>query len=146
MRIFLSFHSRDIALAEAIQAGLSRIEPGAEVFFSPVSLGAGFWLPRLAEEIAGTDAFLLLVGPNGVGAWQEVEYFDALDRHVKHKQSFPLVPVIRPSLIALAWSRSLAAFSNSIDSAAPSISSSSIFTSSSRSKTSSALATCAMPV
>jgi len=30
--------------------------------FSPVSLGAGFWLPKLAEGIADADAFLLLIG------------------------------------------------------------------------------------
>ena len=71
MRIFLSFNSRDTALAEAVRAGLSRIEPAAQVFFSPVSLGAGFWLPKLAEEIAESESFLLLIGPNGKGPWQE---------------------------------------------------------------------------
>ena len=71
VRIFLSFNSRDTALAEAVRAGLSRIEPAAQVFFSPVSLGAGFWLPKLAEEIAESESFLLLIGPNGKGPWQE---------------------------------------------------------------------------
>ena len=65
----------------------------AQVFFSPVSLGAGFWLPKLAEEIAESESFLLLVGPNGKGPWQEVEYFTAFDRHVKDK-SFALVPAV----------------------------------------------------
>jgi hypothetical protein len=81
------------ALAEAVRAGLSRIEPTAQVFFSPVSLGAGFWLPKLAEEIADSESFLLLIGPSGKGPWQEVEYFTAFDRHVKDK-SFALVPVV----------------------------------------------------
>jgi WD40 repeat protein len=93
VRIFLSFNSRDTALAEIVRAGLSRIEPTAEVFFSPVSLGAGFWLPKLAEEIAEAQSFLLLIGPNGIGPWQEVEYFTAFDRHVKDK-SFAVVPAI----------------------------------------------------
>jgi hypothetical protein len=52
VRIFLSFNSRDTVLAEAMRAGLSRIDPTAQVFFSPVSLGADFWLPKIAEEIA----------------------------------------------------------------------------------------------
>jgi hypothetical protein len=52
VRIFLSFNSRDTDLAEAARAGLSRIEPKAQIFFSSVSLGAGFWLPKLAEESA----------------------------------------------------------------------------------------------
>ena len=93
MRIFLSFNSRDTGLAEAVRVGPSRIEPTAEVFFSPVSLGAGFWLPKLAEEIAEAQSFLLLIGPNGIGPWQEVEYFTAFDRHVKDK-SFAVVPAI----------------------------------------------------
>jgi TPR repeat protein len=93
MRIFLSFNSKDMALAEAIRTGVSRIDQGAQIFFSPISLGAGFWLPKLAEEIAQAEAFLLLVGPNGIGPWQEVEYFTAFDRHVIDKH-FPLVPVM----------------------------------------------------
>ena len=93
MRIFLSFNSKDMALAEAIRAGLSRIDQSAQIFFSPVSLGAGFWLPKLAEEIAQAEAFLLLIGPTGIGPWQEVEYFTAFDRHVIDKH-FPLVPVM----------------------------------------------------
>jgi hypothetical protein len=93
VRIFLSFNSRDTALAEAVRAGLSRIDPTAQVFFSPVSLGAGFWLPKLAEEIAEAQSFLLLIGPSGKGPWQEVEYFTAFDRHVKDK-SFALVPAV----------------------------------------------------
>jgi hypothetical protein len=41
VRVFLSFNSKDTAFAEAIRAGLSRLEPKAKIFFSPVSLGAG---------------------------------------------------------------------------------------------------------
>jgi hypothetical protein len=93
MRVFLSFNSRDTALAELVRAGLFRIEPTAQVFFSPVSLGAGFWLPKLAEGIAEAQSFLLLIGPNGIGPYQEVEYFRAFDRHLKDK-SFALVPAI----------------------------------------------------
>jgi hypothetical protein len=93
VRIFLSFNSKDKAFAEAIRAGLSRIEPDAQIFFSPISLGAGFWLPKLAEEIARADAFVLLIGPKGIGPWQEVEYFTAFDRHVSDKR-FSLVPAM----------------------------------------------------
>ena len=108
MRIFLSFNSKEIALAEAIQAGLAKLEPAAAIFFSPVSLGSGFWLPKLAEEIAAADAFLLLIGPQGIGPWQEVEYFTALDRHVSDK-TFALVPVMAAGAQApgLSFLRSL---------------------------------------
>lgn len=93
MRIFLSFNSKDAGSAEAIRAGLLKLEPKAEIFFSQVSLGQGFWLPKLAAGIGAADAFLLLLGPKGVGPWQEVEYHEAFDRHVRDP-SFALVPVI----------------------------------------------------
>src|SRR5262249_49969156 len=94
-----SFNSRDTALAEALRDLLRRIEPATEVFVSPVSLGAGFWLPKLAEAIAEAQSFLLLIGPNGVGPYQEVEYFRAFDRHTKDK-SFALVPATVAGAIA----------------------------------------------
>jgi hypothetical protein len=108
LRIFLSFNSKDQALAEAIRAGLARLEPDATIFFPPVALGSGMWLPRLGHEIAEADAFLLLIGPQGIGPWQQVEYFAAFDRHVNEK-AFPLVPVIAAGAQApgLAFLRSL---------------------------------------
>jgi hypothetical protein len=108
MRIFLSFNSKETALAEALRAGVSRLEPAAQVFFSPVSLGAGFWLPRLADEIAASDGFVLLIGPKGVGSWQETEYYAAFDRHVGDHR-FALVPVLAADAQApgLAFLRSL---------------------------------------
>ena len=93
LRIFLSFNSRDLALAEALRAGLKKLEPTADIFFSPVSIAHGFWLPRLSAGIDEADAFLLLLGPKGVGPWQEVEYHQAFDRHVKDRK-FPVVPII----------------------------------------------------
>jgi tetratricopeptide (TPR) repeat protein len=93
MRIFLSFNSKDTSSAEAIRAGLLKLEPKAEIFFSPVSVSQGFWLPKLAAGIGAADAFLLVLGPKGIGPWQELEYHEAFDRHV-HDPSFALVPVI----------------------------------------------------
>lgn len=96
MRIFLSFNSKDATLAETLRAAILRLEPAAEIFFSPVSLGQGFWLPKLAAGIAAADAFLFLIGPRGVGPWQEVEYHEAFDRHVTDSR-FAMVPVIAAS-------------------------------------------------
>ena len=91
-----------------LRAGLSRLEPDANIFFSPVSLGSGFWLPKLGAEIAEADAFLLLIGPKGIGPWQEVEYFTAFDHHVNQK-AFAVVPVIADGAHApgLSFLRSL---------------------------------------
>jgi WD40 repeat protein len=93
MRIFLSFNSKDLALAETLRAAIVRIEPASRVFLSSVSLGAGFWLRKIDEELKAADALLLLIGPNGVGPWQSVEYSAAFDRHVAHPD-FAVVPVI----------------------------------------------------
>jgi TIR domain len=93
LRIFLSFHFKDSALAERLRAGLLKLDPKTDIYFSPVSLAHGFWQPKLAESIRAADAFLLLLGPSGVGPWQEVEYHEAFARHVEDK-SFALVPVI----------------------------------------------------
>jgi hypothetical protein len=110
MQIFLSFNSKDTALADSVRARLAAFEPTFQIYFSPVSLGTGLWLPKLGDQIEQADAFLLLVGTQGIGPWQEIEYFTAFDRHVNDKR-FTLVPVIAagaaapglPFLRALNW-------------------------------------------
>jgi hypothetical protein len=67
LRVFLSFNSKDLKLAEAMRDGLLRLEPG-DIFFHPLSITAGFWLPKLAEKIADTDAFILLASGVIVGS------------------------------------------------------------------------------
>ena len=54
------------------------------MFFAPKNLRAGgYWQPVLAQEIANAMAFLLIVGEKGVGPWQVLEYYEALDKRVK---------------------------------------------------------------
>jgi WD40 repeat protein len=94
VRIFLSYHSKDRPLAQALRVGLLKLEPNATVFLDQISLESGFWIPRIFQRIAEADSFLFLIGRNGIGAWQEVEYWTALQRHVEEPGKFPLVPVI----------------------------------------------------
>src|SRR5205823_4473791 len=47
----------------------------------------------LAKEIAQADAFILLIGPSGIGRWQVPEYNEAHDRSVKD-QAFPIILVL----------------------------------------------------
>src|SRR5262249_58294674 len=80
-RWFLSYNSQDLALMQAFEAALRRKDADARFFFAPKSLRAGgFWLPELAQEIAEATAFILLVGEKGIGPWQAMEYYEALDR------------------------------------------------------------------
>jgi formylglycine-generating enzyme required for sulfatase activity len=82
-RWFLSYHSQDIARAEALEAALRRKDGGAHIFFAPKTLRAGgYWMPQLADAIAQTTVFVLLVGEKGIGPWQVDEYCEARDRRV----------------------------------------------------------------
>src|SRR5215469_5044073 len=93
-RWFLSYNSQDLGLKQSLEAALRRKDPAAKIFFAPKSLRAGgLWLPELAREIAEATAFVLLVGENGIGPWQAMEYYEALDRRVK-QQEFPVVFVL----------------------------------------------------
>src|SRR5262245_14645676 len=93
-RWFLSYNSQDLALVQGLEALLGRKDPDSEIFFAPRSLRAGgYWLPSLAEAIAHATAFVLLVGEKGLGPWQVIEYYEALDRRVK-EPTFPVVLVL----------------------------------------------------
>jgi hypothetical protein len=92
MRIFLSYHTPDAAIAKRLRDAIIERDASAEVFFAPYSMRPGaYWLPQLGEGVARADAFLLLVGKT-LGPWQLVEYYEAFDRHVKDP-GFPLAPV-----------------------------------------------------
>jgi hypothetical protein len=83
-RWFLSYHTPDYALAEQLKAAIERKDPASRVFYAPTQLRAGgSWTKQLADEIADSTAFILLIGEHGLGDWQVYEYDEALDRRVK---------------------------------------------------------------
>ena len=83
-RWFLSYNSQDLSLVTQLEAALKVRAPDVTVFFAPKSLRVGgYWLPKLAEAINESSAFILLVGENGLGPWQILEYYEALDKRVK---------------------------------------------------------------
>jgi formylglycine-generating enzyme required for sulfatase activity len=94
-RWFLSYHSPDHSLAEQLKTAIERKDSASHVFFAPTDLRAGgSWSAQLAQEIAEATAFILLVGPAGVGKWQVPEYDEALDKWVSLEGKFPLVVVL----------------------------------------------------
>src|SRR5271166_4197469 len=94
-RWFLSYHSPDEKLAARLKSAIALKDPALDVFFAPTHLRpGGAWTDQLAKELAQADAFLLLIGPNGVGKWQVPEYDEALDRWVKSGRTFPLLVVL----------------------------------------------------
>src|ERR1700756_4020446 len=93
-RWFLSYNSQDLGLMQSLEAALRRKDADAKIFFAPKSLRAGgLWLPELACAIAEATAFVLLIGEKGIGPWQVIEYYEALDRRVK-EHDFPVVLVL----------------------------------------------------
>jgi tetratricopeptide (TPR) repeat protein len=93
-RWFLSYNSQDLSLVGQLEAALRIKAPGTTIFFAPKSLRVGgYWLPKLAEAITEASAFILLVGENGLGPWQILEYYEALDKRVKEPQ-FPIIFVL----------------------------------------------------
>jgi formylglycine-generating enzyme required for sulfatase activity len=97
---FLSYNSQDLALMQGLKAVLQRKDPKAQIFFAPTSLRAGgFWLPELAKGIAAATAFVLLVGEKGLGPWQVIEYYEALDRRVK-QHDFAVILVLLDGVAA----------------------------------------------
>jgi formylglycine-generating enzyme required for sulfatase activity len=93
-RWFLSYSSQDFALTQALKNALQRREADARIFFAPENMRAGgFWQQQLTDEIAESSAFVLLVGETGIGPWQVMEYYEALDRRAK-EQSYPLILVL----------------------------------------------------
>ena len=93
-RWFLSYNSQDFQLAERLVAEVSRKDAQASIFFAPKSLRPGtYWMPTLAKEIAEATAFVLLIGKNGLGPWQTLEYQEAIDRSRK-EPDFVVVPVL----------------------------------------------------
>ncbi len=93
-RWFLSYNSIDLPTVEQLDGILRGQLPDTEIFFAPKTLRAGgYWLPKLAEAIAEAEAFVLYVGDNGLGPWQVIEYYEALDKRVK-QPDFPIVLVL----------------------------------------------------
>jgi formylglycine-generating enzyme required for sulfatase activity len=95
-RWFLSYTSQDFALVQALKNALQRKDTNAAIFFAPESMRTGgFWLPQLAKEIAGSTAFVLLVGEKGLGPYQVIEYNEAFDRRAKEPH-YPIILVLPP--------------------------------------------------
>ncbi|HEV2098506.1 MAG TPA: SUMF1/EgtB/PvdO family nonheme iron enzyme, partial [Stellaceae bacterium] len=77
--------------AARIKTALENKDPASHVFFAPAHLRAGrSWTAQLADEIAQSTAFVLLVGEHGLGDWQVYEYDEALDKRVK-SPDYPLI-------------------------------------------------------
>ncbi len=93
MRIFLSYHTPDSRIADALKQAIEAKLEGSEVFVAHRDLRYGApWQPQLSASIASADAFIILLGSK-VGRWQLPEYYAAHNRAVM-QPDFKLVPVL----------------------------------------------------
>lgn len=96
MEVLLSFNKEDCHLAEALRATLFMLEPDLDVMdliLSPACYGAVRFEKTIADGVLEADRFLLVVGPRGVGKWQEIECKFAFTRS-RQESSFAVIPVL----------------------------------------------------
>src|SRR5262245_33182912 len=92
--VFLSYNWRDHALVEAVARFLR--EHGLTVFLDRWYLLPGRpWPQTLEETLNACRAVAVLLGPHGMGAWQQREKDLALDRQA-HDPAFPVIPILLP--------------------------------------------------
>ena len=96
--VFLSYSRADVQAVRQVQARLT--EAGLATFLDRDRLPAGQpWLPALEQAIARCGAVAVLVGPAGLGTWQQREIQLALDRQAEEERAhrlFPVIPVLLP--------------------------------------------------
>ena len=100
MTTFLSYHHADAIAAAALAGGLR--QAGLDVFWDKTELHAGDrWLQRLEQAVERCDAFVVLVGRDGIRRWMAAEVEAALNRHfgpLDDAQRLPIHPVLLPEV------------------------------------------------
>src|SRR3954471_669347 len=98
--VFLSYSRADTAAALRLRDHLNAAR--LDTFLDRDRLAAGQeWQPALEHGIAGSAAVAVLVGPAGLGTWQQREVQLALDRAAesdRQGRTFPVIPVILPGV------------------------------------------------
>jgi Tol biopolymer transport system component len=93
--VFFSYHWQDHAEAEQIARALH--ERGLRVFLDRWYLTPGLsWVNGLATALNSGGAVAVIIGPHGMGRWQQRERDLALDRQTR-EPVFPVIPVLLPN-------------------------------------------------
>lgn len=94
-RYFFSYSGIDRPLAAQIVTGLQGA--GMDVFWDQTGIGWGEdWIDKLAHELTHCDAYILLLGSQGIQRWVEPELKAALCRHFQ--QGLPLFTLLHASV------------------------------------------------
>jgi TIR domain len=94
--VFLSYSRNDLDAAALLRAQLERA--GLSVFKDNKSIREGdLWLDRLQQAVDGCEAFVVLVGRDGVGRWIGAETQAALNRYFgphEDAERLPIFPIL----------------------------------------------------
>jgi formylglycine-generating enzyme required for sulfatase activity/KaiC/GvpD/RAD55 family RecA-like ATPase len=92
--LFLSYHWRDRNMVESLAHALR--EKGLEVFLDRWYLVPGQrWQTALEKVLLSCRAAAVVLGPHGLGSWQQREKELALDRQAR-EEAFSVIPVLLP--------------------------------------------------
>jgi tetratricopeptide (TPR) repeat protein len=98
--VFLSYSRADAEAVRQVQSSLK--EAGLSTFLDRDDQPAGQpWLSALEQAIARCGAVAVLVGPAGLGTWQQREVQLALARQAEAERAgrlFPVIPVLLPKV------------------------------------------------
>ena len=98
--VFLSYSRPDHDIVDRVAATLRRA--GFRVFLDRWYLVPGAsWPEALERALARCRSVAVLLGPGGMGSWQQREQYRALDRQA-HTPDFRVIPVVLPGTEDLA--------------------------------------------
>jgi hypothetical protein len=107
--VFISYSRSDSSAAQALRAHLTTV--GMSTFLNRYALPAGQpWQPQLEQAIARCDSMAVLLGPSGIGTWQQREIELSLDHQAEREKTnrpFPVLPILLQGMMT-AMSRSVA--------------------------------------
>src|SRR5262249_31897894 len=93
--VFFSYHWQDRVEAEQIAHALQ--DRDLRVFLDRWYLTPGLsWVDRLATALNSCGAVAVLIGPHGLGRWQQRESDLALERQAR-ESAFPVIPILLPN-------------------------------------------------
>ncbi len=92
--VFVSYHWQDHESVETLARAITK--RGLRVFLDRWYLSPGQPWPQVLEQVMSScSAAAVIIGPHGMGAWQQRERNLALERQV-HDSVFPVIPVLLP--------------------------------------------------
>lgn len=92
--VFVSYNGQDRPVAAALVAALRR--RGLDPFYDRERLTpGGTWMEALEQGVAASRSAVILLGPHGLGSWQQEELRLALSRE-KRQPGFSVIPLLLP--------------------------------------------------